>query len=84
MDAWTAGPSKAVSEGHLSAVDPPPRVPRVPKPQVLMYPWLYFPGEGMASWGLGGLGVLGSRGLVFGMNIHPQFIFDHCRPQVPY
>lgn len=37
--------SKAVSEGHLSAVDPPPRVLRVPKPKLLMYPWMYFPGE---------------------------------------
>ena len=38
--------SRAVSEGHLSAVDPLPRVLRVPKPKLFMYPWMYFPREG--------------------------------------
>jgi hypothetical protein len=65
-DAWTAGPLKAVSEGHLSAGDPPPRVPRVPKPQVLIiHGCISQEKEPIVSRGLGvfqawGRGVLGS------------------------
>lgn len=60
--------SRAVSEGHLSAVDPLPRVLRVPKPKLLMYPWMYFPGEGAN-------GFLGAYSLVYCINFNPSILY---------
>lgn len=63
-DAWTAGPPKAVSEGHLSAGDPPPRLPRVPpsSSKVIVHGCISQEKEPMVYRGLGGLPDLRSQG----------------------